>query len=158
MQCFVSVLAFLHYAWHVSNQSVQHEGIQSNKTPTWCNTVQVLFLQSHSACFGRQAPIIRSRSSHHHIRDFVPNMVMWRPTCNYNTCTRGRRASFLILLMMVAWRPKHVEWLCRNKICTVLHQDGVLFDLYYDARKHKSKIQFDLLKMSTIVLDTCRGI
>ena len=33
---------------------------KSNKTPTWCNTVQVLFLQSHSTCFGRQAPIIRS--------------------------------------------------------------------------------------------------
>ena len=24
--------------------------------------------------------------------------------------------------------PKHVEWLCRNKTCTVLHQVGVLFD------------------------------
>ena len=32
----------------------------SNETPTWCNTVQVLFLQSHSTCFRRQAPIIRS--------------------------------------------------------------------------------------------------
>ena len=27
-------------------------------------------------------------------------------------------------------RPKHVEWPCRNKTCTVLHQDGVLFDLH----------------------------
>jgi len=71
---------------------------------------------------------------------FVPNMVMWWPTCNYNTCTRARRTSFLILLMMGAWRPKHVEWLCGNKTYTVLHQVGVLFDLYYDARKHKSKI------------------
>ena len=60
--------------------------------------------------------------------DFGPNMVMWWPTCNYNTCTRGRRATFLILLMMGAWRLKHVEWLCRNKTCTVLHQVGVLFD------------------------------
>ena len=41
---------------------------------------------------------------------------------------------------MGAWRPKHVEWLCRNKTCTVLHQVGVSFDLYYDARKHKIKI------------------
>ena len=91
--------------------------------------MQVLFLQSHSTCFGRQAPIIRSikktgtvapgtgvivpgRSSHHHIRgetNFAP--------------------SFLILPMMGAWRPKHVEWLCRKKTCTVLHQVGVLFDL-----------------------------
>jgi len=34
----------------------------------------------------------------------------------------------LILLMMGAWRPKHVEWVCRNKSCTVLHHVGVLFD------------------------------
>jgi len=69
---------------------------------------------------------VAGRSSHHHIRD---ETVMWWPTCNYNTCTRDCRASFLILLMMGAWRPKHVEWLCRNKTCTVLHQVGVLFDL-----------------------------
>ena len=62
----------------------------SNETPTWCNTMQVLFLQSHSTCFGRK-------------------------------------------------RPKHVEWLCRNKTCTVLHQVGVSFELYYDARKYKIK-------------------
>ena len=37
------------------------------------------------------------------------------------------------------WRPKHVERLCRNKTCTVLHQVGVSFDLCYDARKHKIK-------------------
>ena len=36
-------------------------------------------------------------------------------------------------------RPKHVEWPCINKTCTVLHQIGVSFDLYYDARKHKIK-------------------
>ena len=36
-------------------------------------------------------------------------------------------------------RPKHVEWSCRNKTCIVLHQVGVSFDLYYDARKHKIK-------------------
>ena len=29
---------------------------RSNKTPTWCNTVQVLFLQSHSTCFGCKRP------------------------------------------------------------------------------------------------------
>ena len=41
---------------------------------------------------------------------------------------------------MGAWRPKHVEWPCRNKTCTVLHQVGVSFDVYYDARKHKIKM------------------
>jgi len=96
--------------------------------------------------------IVAGRSSHHHIRDetrFVPNVVMWWSTCNYNTCTRGLRASFLKLLMMGAWRSKHVEWLCRNKTCTVSIQVGVLFDLYYDARKHKSKISRKLLSMIT---------
>ena len=28
-------------------------------------------------------------------------------------------------------RPKYVEWLCRNKTCTVLHQVGVSFDPFY---------------------------
>ena len=27
-------------------------------------------------------------------------------------------------------RPKHVEWPCRNKTCTVLHQVGVSLDLF----------------------------
>jgi len=25
-------------------------------------------------------------------------------------------------------RPKHINWLCRNKTCTMLHQVGVSFD------------------------------
>ena len=29
---------------------------RSNETQTWCNTVQVLFLQCHSTCFGRKRP------------------------------------------------------------------------------------------------------
>jgi len=36
-------------------------------------------------------------------------------------------------------RPEDVVRPCRNKTCTVLHQVGVSFDLYYDARKHKIK-------------------
>ena len=42
-------------------------------------------------------------------------------------------------------RPKHVEWLWRNKTCTVLHRVGVSFDLYYDARKHKIKIYKEMI-------------
>ena len=60
----------------------------------------------------------------HHIT--ILGMVMWWPTCNYDTCTRCHRASFLILPMMGTQRPEHVEWLCRNKTCTMLHQVGVL--------------------------------
>jgi len=31
-----------------------------NKTPTWCNKMQILLLQTFSTCFGRQAPVIGS--------------------------------------------------------------------------------------------------
>jgi len=40
----------------------------------------------------------------------------------------------------------------------MLHQVGVLFDLYYDARKHKSKIQFNILltfRGPSIVMYSC---
>ena len=125
-------------------------------TPTWCNTVQVLFLQGHSTCLGRKSPssgvfktstaatgtcvIVAGQSSHLLIRVFGPNKEMWWLTCNDNTCTSGRCTSFKTpddgrLL------PKHVERPCRNKTYTVLHQVGVSFDLYYDARKHKIKIK-----------------
>ena len=63
---------------------------------------------------------------------------MWWLSCNDNTCTSGRCTS-LNTPDDGRLRPKHVEWLCRNKTCTVLHQVGVSFDLYYDARKHKIK-------------------
>ena len=61
---------------------------KSNETPTWCDTVQVLFLQSHSTCFGRKRPssgvfktstvatgtcvIVAGKSSHLLIRAFLP--------------------------------------------------------------------------------------
>ena len=67
-----------------------------------------------------------------------PNKEMWWLTCNDNTCTSGRCTSFKYSWWW-ALAPKHVEWPCRNKTCTVLHQVGVSFDLYYDAGKHKSK-------------------
>ena len=34
--------------------------IRLNKTPTWCNRMQILLLQTFSTCLGRYAPIIRS--------------------------------------------------------------------------------------------------
>ena len=49
-----------------------------------------------------------------------------------------------VTLHVSGLRPKHVEWPCRNKTCTMLHQVGVSFDLYYDARKHKIKIELQL--------------
>ena len=92
---------------------------KSNETPTWCNTVQVLFLQSHSAV----SALIRRC-------DDLPATITHVPVAavlDLNTPDEGRL------------RPKHVEWPCRNKTCTVLHQVGVSFDLYYDARKYKIK-------------------
>ena len=98
---------------------------KSNETPTWCNTVQVLFLQSHSTCFGHKPPALIRRC------DDLPTTITHVPVAAVlvlNTPDAGRL------------RPKHVEWPCRNKTCTVLHQVGVSFDLYYDARKHKIKM------------------
>ena len=37
-------------------------------------------------------------------------------------------------------RPKHVEWLCRNKTCTVLHQVGVSFDLAWLGFNRRGRI------------------
>jgi len=37
-----------------------HHSIRLNKTPTWCNKMQILLLQTFTTCFGRHAPIIRS--------------------------------------------------------------------------------------------------
>jgi len=36
-------------------------------------------------------------------------------------------------------RPKHVEWLCRNKICTVLHQVGVSFDCSIKCQLNRTR-------------------
>ena len=41
---------------------------------------------------------------------------------------------------------------CRYKTCIVLDQVGVSFDLYYDARKHKIKIQVYLICFIIITL------
>ena len=35
---------------------LMHTNYKTNETPTWCNTMQVLFLQCHSKCFGRKCP------------------------------------------------------------------------------------------------------
>ena len=110
------------------------------KTPTWCYTVQVLFLQGHSTCFGRKRPssgvfktstaatgtcvIVVSQSSHLLIRtgrrcDDLPATITHVPAAAVlvlNTPDDGRLC------------PKHVEWLCRNETCTVLDQVGVSFD------------------------------
>jgi hypothetical protein len=66
-------------------------------------------------------------------------MAKWGDTCNHNYLYRWLPCQYFILLMMGAWRPKHVEKVCSNKICILLHHVCVLFNLYNDARKHKSK-------------------
>ena len=56
-------------------------------------------------------------------------MVKWGPTCNQNYLYRWLPCQYFTLLMMGAWRPKHVEKVCSNKICILLHHIGVLFNL-----------------------------
>jgi len=55
--------------------------------------------------------------------------------------------------VIVAGKSSHVliraETECHNLTCTVLHQVGVSFDLYYDARKHKIKIQCKVILLWT---------
>ena len=72
---------------------------KSNETPTWCNTVQVLFLQRHSTCFGRKRPtsgvfktstaatgtcvIVAGKSSHLLIRAGRPAINITETTYSY---------------------------------------------------------------------------
>ena len=89
----------------------------SNETPTWCNTVQVLFLQGHSTCFGLS----------HHISLLGPKALIRRCDDWPTTITHVPVAAVLVLNTPDDGRlsPKHVEWPWRNKTCTVLHQVGV---------------------------------
>ena len=79
--------------------------LRLNKTPTWCNKMQILLLP------------------------FVPNMAKWGSTCNHNYLYRWLPCQYFIFLMMGAWSPKHVEKVCGNKICILFHHVGVLFNL-----------------------------
>jgi len=53
----------------------------------------------------------------------------WGSTCNHNYQYQWLPCQYFILLMTGAWRPKHVEKVCSNKICILLHHVGVLFNL-----------------------------
>ena len=80
----VSSVRFLRLIKHHARNELKDSMCKSNETPTWCNTVQGLFLQSHSTCFGRKRPwsrvfktstaatgtcvIVAGRSSHLFIR------------------------------------------------------------------------------------------
>ena len=87
--------------------------------------------------FRAQAPIS------HHISLLEPSALIRRCDDLPATITHVPVAAVLVLNTPDdgRLRPKHVEWLCRNKTCTVSHQVGVSFDLCYDARKHKIKIK-----------------
>ena len=70
---------------------------------------------------------------------FVPNMAKWGSTCNHNYLYRWLPCQYFILLMMGAWRPKHVEKVCGNKICILLHHVGVSFNLILWCTKTQNK-------------------
>jgi hypothetical protein len=50
------------------------------------------------------------------LKSFVANMSKWGSTCNHNYLYWWLPFQNFILLMMGAWRPKHVEKVCSNKI------------------------------------------
>jgi len=70
-----------------------------------------------------QVVMVAGRSSLRHTR------AKWWSTCNHNYLYLWLPCQYFILLMMGAWRPKHVEKVCSNKICILLHHVGVLFNL-----------------------------
>ena len=92
---------------------------QEYKILTWQPPVQVV--------------MVAGRSSLCHIRDETDTVssLIWQsedPPATITTCT-GSCCQHFILLMMGAWRPKHVEKFCSNKICILLHYVSVLFNL-----------------------------
>ena len=141
---FCSIL--ITYVHHTARFNKRKVTKQSNQTPTWCNTVQVLFLQGHSTCFGRKRPssgvfktstwatgtcvIVAGKSSHLLIRAGTAVSALIR-RCDDWPATITHVPHVLVLNTPDdgRLRPKHVEWPCRNKTCTVLHQVGVSFDL-----------------------------
>ena len=82
--------------------------------------MQILLLQTFSTCFGHHASIIRSTKCSLVLLCYIlQNYVYrWLPCQHF------------VLLMMGAWCPKHVEKVCSNKICILLHHVGVLFNLH----------------------------
>jgi len=105
-----------------------HHSISLNKTPTWCNKIQIftayfLYMFRASCAHDQEYKILTRQPP------FVPNMAKWGSTCNHNYLYRWLPCQYFILLMMGAWRPKHVEKVCSNKICILLHHVGVLFNL-----------------------------
>ena len=51
-------------------------------------------------------------------------------------------------------RPKHVEWPCRNKTCTVLHQVGVSFDKWCDVIQKEKRKGLDNCKLDETEINT----
>jgi len=82
---------------------------------------------------------------------FDPNMAKWGSTCNHNYLYRWLPCQYFILLMMGAWRPKHVEKVCSNKICILLHHVGVLFNLilWWTETRNKKKIDKTFVEISS---------
>ena len=101
---------FCRVTLHVLGASAHH---QEYLKLVWRPLIRVLSLQvsHHISLLGPPALISRC--------DDLPATITHVPVAAVlvlNTPDDGRL------------RPKHLEWLCRNKTCTVLHQVGVSFD------------------------------
>ena len=81
-----------------------------------------------------QQPPVHSRILPVYTHSFVPNMAKWGPTCNHNYLYRWLPCRYFVLLMMGAWRPKHVEKICSNKVCILLHHVDVFLTFYFDSK------------------------
>jgi len=80
-------------------------------------------------------------------------MAEWGSTCNHNYLYRWLPCQYFILLMMGAWPPKHAEKVCSNKICTLLHHVGVLFNLLLVCHFNKCPSTLQLYKQFAFSLN-----
>ena len=120
---------FLYMFWA---SSAHH---QEYKILTWQPPVQVVMV----ACYGWND-------------SFIHNMTEWKSTCNHNYLYRWLPCQYFILLMMGAWHPKHVEKVCSNKICILLHHVSVLFNLNLNPLFHIDPISLPLMWQWNMVL------
>jgi len=74
---------------------------------------------------------------HSLIRSSLRHMAEWWSTCNHYYLYRWLLCQYFILLMMGAWRPKHVEKACSNKICILLYHIGVLLNLNFTELQYE---------------------
>ena len=103
-----------------------HHSISLNQTPTWCNKMQIYYciLSLHvsgvmlpsSGVQNTDTAATGTGSSVKYI--IIITLTSWHRyvfCCSLHAFVYSVPCQYFILLMMGAWRPKHVEKFCSNK-------------------------------------------